>query len=281
MKKNKKETKNKKNILIYLLLVIALLFIYSKYIEPYNLTIKEYKIESNTIPNNYDGLKIIHFTDLHYGSTVDLKYIKKIVNLINKQKPDLVFFTGDLLDKRTTPNNKDIESIKNELNKIESNLGNFAISGNHDIKNLKDFESILKENFTILNNEEKLIYYKENIPLSITGFVDSSEADPNYELLTHDNNNYRFVLIHEPDEFDKIKDYKFNIMLSGHSHNGQIRLPLIGKIYTPHGSKKYYEKYYKINNKELFISNGIGTSTIDYRFMSTPSINLYRLYAQQ
>ena len=80
--------------------------------------------------------------------------------------------------------------------------------------------------------------------------------------------------------FDKIKDYNFNIMLSGHSHNGQVRLPLIGKIYTPHGSKKYYDEYYKINNKELFISNGIGTSTIDIRFMSTPSINLYRLYAQ-
>lgn len=280
MTKNKENKSNKRNILVYIILFLALLFIYSFYIEPYNLTIKEYKIENNSIPTNYDGLKIIHFTDIHYGSTTDIKYIKKIVNLINKQKPDLVFFTGDLLDKRTNPSDKEIESIKTELNKIESTLGNFAVSGNHDIKNNKDFETILSENFTILNNEEKLIYYKENTPISITGFVDSSESDPNYELLSTENTNYRFVLIHEPDEFDKIKDYSFNIMLSGHSHNGQVRLPLIGKIYTPFGSKKYYEEYYKTNDKELFISNGIGTSTIDIRFLSRPSINLYRLYAQ-
>ena len=69
-------------------------------------------------------------------------------------------------------------------------------------------------------------------------------------------------------------------MLSGHSHNGQVRIPLIGKIYTPKGSKKYYEDYYNMNNKELFVSNGIGTSLLNMRFMSQPSINLYRIYAQ-
>ena len=276
----KKENKKKKNILIYLILFISLIFIYSYYIEPYNLTIKEYKIEDKNIPTNFDGLKIIHFTDVHYGSSVDIEYIKKLVNLINKQKPDLVLFTGDLLDKRVNPSKKEVEKLKNELNKIESTLGNFAVNGNHDIKYLSDFESILKENFIILNNEERLIYYKENTPLSITGFKDAWEDEPNYEILKNENTNYRLVLIHEPDEFDKIKNYNFNIMFSGHSHNGQVRVPLIGKIYTPNGSKKYYEEYYKINNKELFISNGIGTSTIDIRFMSKPSINLYRVYAQ-
>lgn len=276
----KKEKKNKKNILIYFILFISLIFIYSYYIEPYNLTIKEYKIENNNIPNNFDGLKIIHLTDIHYGSSVDIDYIKKIVKLINKQKPDLVFLTGDFLDKRFNPNKKEIKKLKKEINKIESTLGNFAVNGNHDIKYLNDFESILKENFTILNNEEKLIYYKKNTPISITGFKDSTESDPNYDLLKNEVNYFRFVLIHEPDEFDKIKDYNFNIMLSGHSHHGQVRVPLIGKIYTPVGSKKYYDEYYNINNKELFISNGIGTSTLDIRFMSEPSINLYRIYAQ-
>ena len=279
MKKNK-ENKPKRNILVYFILFIGLLLIYSYYIEPYNLIIKEYKIENKDIPSNYDGLKIIHFSDLHYGSKVDIEYLKKIIKLINKQKPDLILFTGDLIEKNTKLNDKEIESIKKELIKLESTLGNYAITGNHDIEQLSTFETLLKDNFTILNNEEKLIYYKENIPLSITGFVDSSESNPNYDILKEENNNFRLVLIHEPDEFDKIKDYNFNIMLSGHSHNGQIRLPLIGKIYTPYGAKKYYEEHYIINNKELFISNGIGTSRIDFRFMSTPSINFYRFYAQ-
>lgn len=278
MSKKVKEKKN--NLLIYFILFIALIFIYSYYIEPFNLSINEYKIENKDIPNSFDSLKIIHFSDLHYGSSVNLDYVKKIVNLINKQEPDIVIFTGDLIDKRADINKKSVEKLRNELNKIDSTLGNYAVSGNHDYEFKKDFKNILNDNFIILNNEEKLIYYKENIPISITGFVDSSEGNPNYDILKNENNYFRFVLIHEPDEFDKIKDYNFNIMLSGHSHNGQIRIPLLGKIYTPKGAKKYYEEYYNMNNKELFISNGIGTSGINIRFMSQPSINLYRIYAQ-
>lgn len=277
---NKKRKEKKNNLLIYFILFIALIFIYAYYIEPFNLSIKEYKIENKNIPNSFDSLKIIHFSDLHYGSSVNLDYVKKVVKLINKQEPDIVMFTGDLLDKRADMNKKNRENLKNELNKIESTLGNYAVSGNHDYEFIKEFKSILSDNFTILNNEEKLIYYKENTPISITGFVDSGEDTPNYDILKNENNNFRFVLIHEPDEFDKIKDYNFNIMLSGHSHNGQVRIPLLGKIYTPKGAKKYYEDYYNMNNKELFISNGIGTSGINIRFMSEPTINLYRIYAQ-
>ena len=105
------------------------------------------------------------------------------------------------------------------------------------------------------------------------------ETKVNYEILEKENTYFRFILAHEPDEYNKIKDYDFDIMLSGHSHNGQVRVPFIGTIYTPIGSKTYYDNYYKLDNKEIFISNGIGTSGLDFRFGSTPSINIYRLYA--
>lgn len=279
-KENTKE-KKKSNILIYFILLIALLLLYSKYIEPYNLIVKEYKIENKEIPQSFDGIKIVHFSDIHIGSTVNNKYLNKVVNLINKQKPDIVIFTGDMIDKRKNLTDTEIEDIKNTLSKIKSNLGNYAITGNHDIKHLNDFKKIMDTNFTILDNEEKLIYYKENIPISLVGLSDSSETKINYEVLEKENNYYKIIICHEPDEYKKISNYNFNIMLSGHSHGGQVRLPFIGKIYTPIGAKTYYDEYYKLNNKEIFISNGIGTSTIDIRFNSTPSINLYRLYAQK
>lgn len=280
-KEDKKNIKKKKhNILIYFILVITLLFLYSKYIEPYNLTIKEYKIENEYLPKSFDGIKIVHFSDVHLGSTVDIKYSDKIVNLINKQNPDIVVFTGDMLDKRRTLNDSEIESVKNSLSKIKSNLGNYAVSGNHDIKQLDTYKKIMDTNFTILDNEEKLIYYKENTPISLVGLSDSSETKINYDVLEKENNYYRFVLCHEPDEYKKISNYSFNVMFSGHSHGGQVRLPFIGKIYTPIGAKTYYDDYYKLDNKEIFISNGIGTTRIDIRFNSAPSINLYRLYAQ-
>ena len=147
------------------------------------------------------------------------------------------------------------------------------------INNPDDFKNIFSENFTILENEEKLIYYKENTPISLVGFTDALETKVNYEILEKENTYFRFILAHEPDEYNKIKDYDFDIMLSGHSHNGQVRVPFIGTIYTPIGSKTYYDNYYKLDNKEIFISNGIGTSGLDFRFGSTPSINIYRLYA--
>lgn len=278
-KKNIKE-KKKSNILIYFILAISLLFLYSKYIEPNILRVNEYKIENEYLPKSFDGIKIVHFSDIHLGSTVDIKYLNKIVNMINKQNPDIVIFTGDMLDKRRTLNDKEIESVKNTLSKIKSNLGNYTVSGNHDIKQLETYKKIMDSNFTILDNEEKLIYYKENNPISLVGLSDSSESKINYEVLEKENNYYRFILCHEPDEYKKISNYSFNVMLSGHSHGGQVRIPLIGKIYTPIGAKTYYDDYYKLDNKEIFISNGIGTSTLDIRFNSIPSINLYRLYAQ-
>lgn len=280
MKKQNKNEKKKRNIFLYLLFFITLLVLYAHYIEPNNLTIKEYKIENKDIPDSFDGLKIIHFSDVHYGSTVDTTYLKKIVKLINKQNPDIVIFTGDFLDKRFNYTDKELNSAKNEINKIVSTLGNFAVSGNHDMINSPDnFKNIFSENFTILENEEKLIYYKETTPISLVGFTDALETKVNYEILEKENTYFRFIIAHEPDEYNKIKDYDFDIMLSGHSHNGQVRLPFIGTIYTPIGSKTYYDNYYKLDNREIFVSNGIGTSGLDFRFGSTPSINLYRLYA--
>lgn len=277
---NKQKKKEKRNIFIYLLFFIALLFLYGYYIEPNNLSIKEYKIENKDIPDSFDGLKIIHFSDVHYKSTVDTTYLKKIVKLINKQNPDLVIFTGDFLDKRFNYSAKEIEEAKNEINKIESTLGNFSVSGNHDmVNNPEGFKNIFSENFTILENEEKLIYFKETTPISLVGFSDALETKVNYDILEKENNYFRFIMLHEPDEYEKIKEYDFDIMFAGHSHNGQVRLPLIGTIYTPVGSKKYYQEYYKLDNREIFISNGIGTSGLDVRFLSTPSINLYRIYA--
>lgn len=278
MKKNKKNI-NKTKIFIYILIFITLILLYSRYIEPNNLIIKEYKIENELIPNSFDGIKIIHFSDVHYGSTVDQKYLTKIVKLINAQNPDIVIFTGDFLDKRKKITDDDLKKIKNELNNIKSTLGNYVVSGNHDIKYNDDFKEIFSENFTLLENEEKLIYYNDTTPISIIGLSDATETKVNYDIFEKENNYFRIVLAHEPDEYNKIKEYNFNILLSGHSHNGQIRFPLIGAIYTPIGSKTYYENYYNLDNREIFISNGIGTSGINLRMGSTPSINLYRLYA--
>lgn len=280
MGKKKNKDSKKSNIIIYILLILILLVLYARYIEPMNLFIKEYKIESKDIPKNFDGIKIVHFSDIHYGRTVDNRYLEKIVDMINKQKPDIVIYTGDFIDEDINLSDKKIAEINKILNKIDSTLGNYAVAGNHDMKYFSNYKKILDNNFTLLDNQQKILYYKDNEAISLIGLADSLESTINYEILNKESMYYTFVICHEPDEFDKIKKYDFDVMLSGHSHNGQIRAPFIGTIATPPGAKKYYDEHYSIDNKEIFISNGIGTSGINLRFMSRPSISLYRLYSE-
>ncbi len=274
----KKDKKRKGIFMIYIILILALLFLYAKYIEPFSLTIHEYKIEDKLLPNNFNGLKIVHFSDVHYGRTVDMKYLNKIINLINKQKPDIVIFTGDFIDKDIKLKDNEIKDIKNALSKIESTIGNYAVIGNHDVYNLDDYKKILDGNFNLLENKEELIYYENDTPISLVGLSDLTEKLIDYSVLDKENNYYRIVLSHEGDSLLDIKDKNINIMFSGHSHGGQVRIPFIGPIILPDGSKTYYDKYYKVDETKLYVSNGIGTSRINLRFLSRPSINLYRFY---
>ena len=90
--------------------------------------------------------------------------------------------------------------------------------------------------------------------------------------------NYKIILCHEPDYIDKIlKDYDVNLVLSGHSHNGQINIPYIKKFFLPKGSRKYYDNYYRVKDTDLYISSGIGVSRLNLRMFNKPSMNFYRI----
>ena len=86
------------------------------------------------------------------------------------------------------------------------------------------------------------------------------------------------MLVHEPDISDEIIDnIDVDLILGGHSHNGQVRLPFVGALYTPKGAKKYYDEYYKVNDTDIYVSSGIGVSNVNMRLFNRPSINFYRI----
>ena len=84
------------------------------------------------------------------------------------------------------------------------------------------------------------------------------------------------MLLHKPDDIDNIQN-SFNLVLAGHSLNGQINIPILKKVFLKDGSKKYYNGHYVVNGNNLYVSNGIGTTSFKYRFNNKPSINLFRL----
>jgi len=280
----------KGKMLLYFLILILILtsgLLYSRYVATTGLVVKEYKIANKKITDTYKGLKIVHISDIHYGGTILENDLKNIVNKINILKADIVFFTGDLFETDLV-NDSIIREIIKELSRVEAKIGKYAISGNHDYDYKKEFNQILEESgFINLNDTYDTIYNKNNESILVAGVSTNSygalkindKIKPTMEYLQSEENKaiYNILLIHEPDFIDNIEYDKFDLILAGHSHNGQVRVPFIGAIYTPYGSKKYYDEHYKLKDTELYISSGLGTSLLKLRLFNRPSFNFYRI----
>ena len=279
------DTKLKKIIIIVvsIIVVISLFFIYSRYIEPKKFKIKEYAIRNSNIPDSFYGVKIVHLSDIHYKSTTDYSDLKKIVNKINLIKPDIVIISGDIFDSSIEYSDKDYNKIKKLLQNIDYNIGKYAIKGEEDL-NISKWEEIINDSeFVNLNDSYDLIYNEGIDPILLVGVssnykknhINKTIEDINKQINTE--YKYSILVLHEPDFIDDIINLKFNLALAGHSHGGAIKLPFVGGIIKDKYSKEYYKDYYRIDNTNLFISNGIGTDKYKLRFRNTPSINLYRL----
>lgn len=288
------ETKKKRlkkiiGIILSLLILACTILLYSRYVATSGLVIKEYKVTNEKITDNFHGLKIVHISDIHYGTTIDKKDLQNIVKKVNLLKPDIVVLTGDLLDEETDINaSKDI--LIQQLSNIKTTIGKFAIEGNHD-DNFEEWSTIIENSgFINLNDTYDKIYKEKNNYILISGVSTniSENNDINAKLQsTKDFLNtvseeekasiYKILLLHEPDFIDNINDIEFDLVLAGHSHDGQIKLPFIGALQTPIYAKKYYQEHYKVNATDIYISSGLGTSKIKFRLFNRPSINFYRI----
>lgn len=270
-------------LLLISIILLTGFIVYSRYIGTNGIKVKEYPIVNSKIPSNFYGLKIVHISDIHYKVTTTKEELEEIVNEINLLKPDIVILSGDLFNKSVNYTKKDYKNITNVLKKINYNIGKYAIKGDNDL-NIKNWEEVItNSDFIDLNNNYDSIYYENNEPILLIGMSSNyknnhikKDIDSIYSK-TNKNFNYSILVLHEPDFIDDIDYSKFNLILAGHSLNGQIKFPLIGGIIKDKYGKKYYDEYYKLNNTDLYVSGGIGTNKYKFRFNNTPSFNLYRL----
>ena len=270
-----------------LLILIVGTILYSRYIATSGLITNEIVINDNNIPTSFDGLKIVHFSDLHYTRIITKERVNDLVKEINLINPDIVVFTGDLVDTDKTLTEDDKDFLIEALSTINSTYGKYAIYGNHDIAN--NSENIIdiynKSNFKILDNDYDIIYSKNNDKIFVGGLnsVSHELEDINKVMSYYDSNDstntYNIILLHEPDYADKIVNSydNINLILAGHSHGGQVRLPVIGPLYTPQNGHKYVKGYYDLNGTSLYVTSGIGVSRFNFRLFNKPEINFYRL----
>ncbi len=273
--------------LLRIFIILLIIIVYARYVGTSGLITKEYTL-SEDIPSGFDGMKIVHFSDVHFNRAITIDKVNEIVDEINLIDPDIVVFTGDLIDKDVELDSDDFKVLTDSLSRITAKYGKYAVTGNHDDENIEEITDILNNSgFNYLDNSYDLIYDSSDEIIFIGGIGNVTNGKDDIDkaleyLKDKEDKIYTIVLVHEPDISTKIvKDYEPNIILAGHSHGGQIRLPFVGAIYTPEYAKKYYDEYYKIGNTSLYVSSGIGVSTVNYRLWNRPSINFYRINKEE
>lgn len=265
------------------ILVACTLLIYNVlYVNIKTITVREKEIVSSKIDDNLDGLVVVFFSDLHYGTAIKDKEVQKLKDLINSFDPDVVLFGGDLVDDSDAyvfaQDEKDA-FVKN-LKDIKAKYGKFAVYGNHDLGS----ESIKNEatnilasaDFEILTNASTKVYRGESY-INIVGIDSLVLGSPDIQKAYSDvdHGNFTISLCHTPDIFDDINDT--DLLLAGHSHGGQIYLPLVDAFYRPKGATNYFKGEYYRDDMKLDITNGVGTTYFDARFLSDSEIVVYKL----
>lgn len=271
---------------IIFMIVTTLFYTYTSYVSTTKIGVREYRITNKKIPKEFNGLKIIQISDLHYGSTMLLTDINKIKNLSNERKPDLIVFTGDFINKGKKLSPKEQEKIIKELKAMNASLGKYAILGDEDDETVSTIFN--QSEFTLLKNEYDLIYKENNNPILLIGLTSSLSKNQDIENAYHyfqeEQHNadiYTITLLHEPDAVDNIlNNHKSDLFLAGHSHNGYIRIPVLNySFFKQKGAIKYNKEHYSLDNSELYISSGLGTKK-GIRLFCRPSLNFFRLSQQ-
>jgi predicted MPP superfamily phosphohydrolase len=259
-------------------------YTYARYIEPHQLEINRYNINSPLIPKGFNEIKILQFSDTHIGHYYNKEHFKELITAINEQEADMVFFTGDLIDAPDLYENP--SQLIPLLSAINAPLGKFSIYGNHDHGGYgtESYKQIMEQSgFELLVNSSTSISINEE-SITIAGLDDYMLGRPDFEqtLRPIPEGEYTILLAHEPDVAKISHSYPVHLQLSGHSHGGQIKLPLYGAIVTPPYANDYVEGFYEIGSIPLilYVNRGLGTTRVPLRFLSKPEISIFTLKSE-
>lgn len=262
----------------------------------YKFHVKEVALEFEDLPKEFDGLKVLQFSDFHAGSFDDVQAVQEGLSLINDQKPDIIAFTGDLV------NNRSIECAPFEemLKAMKAPLGKFAVRGNHDYgeykpfltreeerENFENFERIYKESdFQLLDNTSVQIS-KQGSSIQIIGVENWGKppfpqyGDLNKALEKVNTDDFSILLSHDPDHWEheaRFHDKKFHLTLSGHTHGAQFGVDIPGWKWSP--VKYKYKRWlglYQEDNQYLYVSKGFGFLGFPGRIGMYPEIVVFKL----
>lgn len=236
------------------------------------LTKSYYTFSSPKVSSAFNGFKICHLSDLHnyeFG-----KDNIRLLNVIEKESPDIIAITGDLIDSRHT----DIESALDFVSKCVEIAPVYYVCGNHEERFTAEEQayiySSLEEMGVTLLDGGSVSVFKENESIHIGGFFNTyKNAEDDYAIFDSDD-KLSVLLYHRPTCFELFKATGADLVLSGHAHGGQFRIPFVGGLIAPDEGffPKYTEGMHDIDGIKLIISRGLGNSLMPIRLNNPPEV---------
>jgi len=258
--------------------ITGLIGSYPIFIERYLVQINRYRIPVPRLPHQFQGLTIVHLTDLHYGFLVPLFFLEGVIRKANSLKKDLIVCTGDYVQGRGSV--EGIDRIWPVLSELKAPMGVYSVLGNHD--HWADFSrSAYWLQRSGQNLRHRIHYFeREGKRLWIAGCGDLWEDHRSVEEILKDvpPEDYRIVLAHNPDTADTDFSQRIDLMICGHTHGGQVNIPFYGSPVLPVKNKNYsFGLKESRRGQPVFISKGIGWAVYPVRFNCFPEIAVLEL----
>ncbi len=255
--------------------------------EPNDPHLVQLDIRLARLPEAFDGLRIAQLSDFHYDPYFSVVPIRKAVETVNRLKPDLIVLTGDFITvpelsygpERTKGANA-IDPCAALLSTLHAPSGVIGVLGNHDVASDPEriVNSLKAHGIPILRNAA-IPLERGHSRIWLAGVDDIMEGNPDLHATLQPVPNGEAVVLmaHEPDFAPFAARHPIDFQLSGHSHGGQIRLPLLGAPYLPPLGRNYPMGSYRIHQLVLYTNVGIGTIRIPVRWNCPPEITIFTL----
>lgn len=257
--------------LIHALAIIGIIcFAYGYFIEPYWIEVTTVEIQTEKLKDT--SLRLLHISDMHCERP---RNEKTLVKLINALEPDIIVFTGDSLNASNA-----LPTFKETLNNLNAKLGKFAVRGNFDIWFWNDLDLFAGTGFEALD-AKTVILQKDGEKFHITGLNCKHPSLFSEVLAKIPDDSFSIFLYHFSDLVEDLEYFNVDLYLCGHTHGGQIAMPLYGALITlSKFGKKYEAGMYNVGDTIMYVNRGIGMEAgvaPRVRFLARPEITLFEI----
>lgn len=254
------------------------------------LELNTYTIHSSSLPESFDGFQIAHVSDLHNAEIG--KENRDLLAMLRNAKPDIIAITGDLIDSRDT----DIAVALQFVREAVKIAPCYYVTGNHEgrVNEYGELKTGMEAAGVIILEDTQTEITMEGETITLIGVNDpsfqtdylfgDSETVMNAKLseLYTDGDGFTILLSHRPELFDTYTGHSIDLVLSGHAHGGQFRLPFVGGLVAPNQGlfPKYDAGLFTEGNTNMVVSRGIGNSILPFRINNRPEVILIELHVQ-